>query len=373
MLDTLKIKITDRMEPFLTKHKRFKVAIGGRAGTKSQTCVDILIHRVVNDGIKVCCFREFGSSIEDSVWSLISDEIHRIKVPGFDIGQRKIEHVSKGVFKSKGLGRDSKSVKSFSGFDVFLIEEGDFLTKQIIKDLTPTLRKDGAEVWVIFNPQSRGDAVSERFILPFYNELMKNKVYEDDLHYIVWTNYDENPWMPEGLEAERRLDKEILSTAEYNHKWKGHFNDYVEHQLMKAEWLEACVDAHLKIKFKNFGIRVAAHDPSDLGPDDKSYLLREGSIFLKGALKTTGDVNDGCDWALEKAIQDDADLFVWDAIGEGSALKRQVADALSPRGIDWQIYKGSDAVDNPHELFEDPTNVFVNAKKSRTIKQSNNA
>ena len=110
------------MLPFLTLQRRYKIAIGGRAGTKSQTVVDILIMLVQTLGKRVCCFREYGSSIEDSVWSLISDEIDRMNVDGFTVNQRKIGcTASGGFFKSKGLGRDSKSVKSFSGFDIFLV------------------------------------------------------------------------------------------------------------------------------------------------------------------------------------------------------------------------------------------------------------
>lgn len=362
--------MTDRLEPFYSIHKRFKVAIGGRGGTKSQTCVDILINLVANEGKKVCVFREFGSSIEDSVWSLIEDEIYRIGVPGFKVGQRKIEHEFGGVFKSKGLGRDSKSVKSYSGFDIFLVEEGDFLTDVILRDLTPTLRKTGSEMWLIFNPQSRGDAVSKRFLIPFYKTLLKDKIYVDDLHYIVWTNWDENPWFPAELEAERLMDKEILSKAEYAHKWEGHFNDHIEHQLIKLEWFEACIDAHKKIQFPKFGSKVASHDPSDLGTDDKAYGFREGRIVKQAKLKTCGDVNEGCDWALENAIRDNVHLFVWDGIGEGSGLKKDIREALKPNKIDWRIFKGNEAVKNPSEVFDDPTYKFVkDREKQKTNKE----
>lgn len=352
MTETLKMKLTDKLEPFMTRHRRFKIAIGGRAGTKSQSSVDILIYLVQTQGKRVCCFREFGSSIEDSVWSLISDEIARMGVPGFNIQNRKIAHESGGFFKSKGLGRESKSVKSFSGFDIFLIEEGDFLTLEILKDLTPTLRKDGSELWIIFNPQSRTDAVAKRFILPFYKQLLKSGVYEDDLHYIVWTNYDENPWFPESLEKERQFDSENLSGAEYDHKWLGHFNDEVEHTIIKAEWFDAAIDAHKKLNFKPQGIEVVGHDPSDLGPDDKGLCHRHGSYVKQVLRKATGDVNEGMDWALEYTIQNQVDLFTWDCDGMGISLNRQVTQALKGKPIEMLMYKGSSGADNPGQTYE---------------------
>ena len=348
----LHMKLTDRLLPFMTTPKRFKIAFGGRGGTKSMSSTDILIQAVQTKKERVCCFREFGSSIEDSIWTLISDEITRMGVPGFKVQTRKIAHEDGGFFKSKGLGRDSKSVKSFSGFDKFLVEEGDFLTSEILKDLTPTLRKDGSELWVIFNPQSREDAVVKRFILPFYKELLKNGVYEDDLHYIVWTNYDENPWFPNELEQERIFDEEFLTKAEYDHKWLGHFNDTVENNIIKAEWFDAAVDAHIRLNFKPQGIETVAYDPSDLGGDDKGLAHRHGSVIKQVLRKTTGDVNEGTDWALDYAIEHQVDKFVWDCDGMGVSLNRQVCEALAGKKIDPIMYKGSNKVDYPGQIYE---------------------
>jgi len=273
-------------------------------------------------------------------------------VPGFKPQTRKIGHEDGGFFKSKGLGRDSKSVKSFSGFNKFLVEEGDFLTAEILKDLTPTLRTEGSELWVIFNPQSREDAVVKRFILPFYKELLKTGVYEDDLHYIVWTNFDENPWFPKELEQERAFDEEHLSKAEYDHKWLGHFNDAVENSIIKREWFDAAVDAHIKLNFQPRGLETVAFDPSDLGGDDKGLTHRHGSVVKQVLRKSTGDVNEGCDWALDYAIEHQVDKFIWDCDGMGVSLNRQVVNALHGKNIDPIMYKGSTGVDNPGQMYE---------------------
>ena len=361
----MKLRVTDIMEPFLSQAFRFKIAFGGRGGTKSQTTVDILLHLVTQMGKRVCCFREFGSSIEDSIWSLISDEITRMGVPGFDVRQRRISHESGGFFKSKGLGRESKSIKSFSGFDIFLVEEGDFLTDEILKDLTPTLRKEGSELWVIFNPESRTDAVSKRFIMPYYKQLLKNKIYQDDLHYIVWTNSDENPWLPEPLRLERELDRELLTTAEWDHKWGGHFNEAVANAVIKAEWFDAAIDAHLSIPFRPEGIKVISHDPSDLGPDDKALAYRHGSVVLDVQTMGTGDSNEGMDWALDYAMDRQVDLFAWDCDGMGVSLNRQVETALSGKQIETQMYKGSEGPDNPGDIYQGDSGDKLKRKSNR--------
>ena len=364
---SIELLLTNKLLPFLSDKKRFKIAVGGRAGTKSQSCVDILIHKVQMNSIKVCCFREFGSSIEDSVWSLITDEIKRLNVPGFQTGQRKIEHEGGGVFKSKGLGRDSKSVKSFSGFDVFLVEEGDFLTLDILKDLTPTLRKENSELWIIFNPQSREDATAKRFLIPFYKELLKDGVYSDDLHYVCWTNYDENPWFPPSLEAERKYDRKRLSRAEYDHKWLGHFNDTIENSIIKPEWFDAAIDSHIKLNWKPRGIEVVSHDPSDLGTDDKGLAHRHGSLIKDVLRNSTDDVNAGMDWALEYTIANNVDLFTWDCDGMGISLNRQVEQALEGKHIDWTMYKGSTGADFPDRVYE---GAYGSKRKRKTNKET---
>jgi phage terminase large subunit len=363
----IKFCLTEKLLPFLNTHKRFKVAIGGRAGTKSQSCVDILIYLVATMGKRVCCFREFGSSIEDSIWTLIADEITQLGVQNFNIQTRKIAHKSGGFFKSKGLGRDSKSVKSFSGFDIFLVEEGDFLTEEILTDLTPTLRKADSELWIIFNPQYRTDATAKRFILPFYKTLLQHKVYTDDLHYIVWTNYDENPWFPETLKLEREFDEQHLSKVEYDHKWLGHFKEDLENAIIKAEWFDAAVKAYTTLGLKPKGIEVVGHDPSDMGPDSKGLCYRHGSFVLDAVSKETGDVNEGMDWALEYANQRKVDLFVWDCDGMGVSLNRQVEDSLKGKHTKFLMYKGSEAVDHPGQIYE---GVHGETVKRKTNKES---
>ena len=354
--DALKIKIVDKLLPFFNEAIRYKIAFGGRGGLKSQTCIDILIHKAHVEGKRVCVFREFGESIENSVWALIVSEIERMQVPGFTIGKRNIDCESGGGFRSKGIGRDSKGVKSYSGFDYFLIEEGDFLTDEILKDLRPTLRKEGSEVWLIFNPQSREDTVSKNFLLPYYDELLKNGFYKDENHYIIWTSMDDNPWAPTVLLQEREIDKQkvksgLMSQQEYDHIWNGYFNDTVPNAIIKQEWFEAAIDAHKKIKgFEPRGVQVVAHDPSDLGPDDKALTHRHGSVVLECLTKSDGDYNDGAEWSLKYAIDNNVDLYVWDAIG--NSLHQQVKSALSGKRIDYSMFKGSEAVDWPDVVYE---------------------
>lgn len=369
MKANLKLKITDKLAPFLFKKKRFKGAFGGRGGTKSMSVVDMLIHKVHTEDIKVGCFREHQNTIEDSVHALIKEEIERMQVPGFDITDTKIR-TAKGGFKFRGLSRNTGGVKSFHGFKIFWVEEAQFLSKKSLKTITPTLREDDSEFWFTFNPGSRLDPISQRFIIPFIKDLRRQGFYEDEDHYIVWTNFDENPWFPESLERERLFDFKYLPRVEYDHIWRGFFDDTVENAIIKAEWFDACVDAHITLDFEPLGMRIASHDPSDTGYDDKGLVIRHGSLIEEALLNKTGDINAGMDWALNEAIARRCDYFVWDAEGGGLGLKRQVKDSLAGEKIDWHVFRGSEGVENPNEAFEDDAKYVTDTTKQRTNKQA---
>ena len=110
--------------------------------------------------------------------------------------------------------------------------------------------------------------------------------------------------------------------------------------IIPAEWFDAAIDAHVKLGFKGEGARIASYDPSDLGPDDKGYALRHGSVVEEVDFNESGDVNEGTDWAIGKAIQGDADYFTWDGDGMGVALKRQIDQALDGKRIEYLMFRG---------------------------------
>lgn len=370
MKDTLRLKLTDKLAPFLFKKKRFKGAFGGRGGTKSQSVADMLIHLVQMREYKVGCFREHQNTIEDSVHSLITEEIQRMGVPGYKLLDTKIPNVNGGGFKFRGLSRNTGGVKSFHGFNIFWVEEAEFLSEKSLRIITPTLRETDSEFWFTFNPNSRQDPIAQRFIMPFIKYLRRDGYYEDNLHYIVWTNYDENPWFPDTLDQERQFDYENLPRAEYDHIWRGYFNDTVDDAIIKEEWFDACIDAHKRLGFEALGKHIVTHDPSDTGVDDKGLAHRHGSVIKEVKFRPRGDVNEGMDWALDYALNKEADVFVWDADGMGLGLKRQVADSLRGEPVDWVPFRGSESVENPNEAFEDDVKTVNDKRRQRTNKQA---
>jgi len=348
----LQLQVPEKLATFISKPKRYKVAYGGRGGAKSMTIAGMLAQKSQVEGALVGCLREYQNSIEESVFALLKSEIKRLKIPGFKNYNNKIERKDGGGFRFRGLARSIEAIKSMFGFKYFWLEEGQFISESSLQILTPTLREENSELWISANPMSKADPFSQRFIVPYQRELDKYGFYEDDLHYIVKVNYNDNPWFPAELEAERQNDYKALPRALYDHIWEGAYNDSVENALISALWFDACVDAHIKLGFSPLGIRMSAHDPSDEGVDEKGYAFRHGSVVLQVEEMVTGDINEGCDWATSLAIQNQSDGFVWDCDGVGIGLNRQVSQAFGGKPVRLEQYKGSQKPEFPESIYE---------------------
>ncbi len=299
----------------------------------------------------VLCGREYQNSIDDSVHKLLKGLIERLEIPGYDITDKKINCLTGGNIRFRGFARNSDAVKSAQDFKYSWIEEAQSLSQKSIDDLLPTIRAAGSQLFFTANPQSSADPFSKRFIVPFKKELDLKGFYEDEMHLIIEANWRDNPWHGE-LETQRLWDFNNLTRAKYDHIWEGAFNDSIEDPLILAEWFDACVDAHKKLGIDPVGIKYSSHDPSDIGPDDKGYAFRHGSVLLDAKSKNTGNINDGGDWATGLAIKNNSDAFIWDCDGMGVGLNRQIATAFNGKATRLEQFKGSGAVDFPEAIFE---------------------
>ena len=106
------VRIPEKLEPFLTKKKRYKVAIGGRGSAKSMTFGILALMSAQTQGIKTMCFREYQNSIDDSVHALLAEQIRELKLEGFDVQASKILYDGEDAFKFRGLARNPEGVKS---------------------------------------------------------------------------------------------------------------------------------------------------------------------------------------------------------------------------------------------------------------------
>jgi phage terminase large subunit len=361
-----KTKIAEKLLPFLTTDKRLKVAIGGRGASKSIAFGDAFL-RYCDMGERLCCAREHQNTIEDSVHALLRGRIsdlhidYRYEVQGTKINSKH----SRGEIFYRGLARNIEGFKSAFGINKLWIEEGQKLSQDTIETVLPTIREGGSEIWISANRGASKDAFSQLILKPYEKEVERHGFYEDDDILIVEINYWDNPFFPDVLEQQRQMDKKTMSPARYEHVWEGTYSDTVENAIIEPEWFDACIDAHKVLGFKPEGIEVVAHDPFDGGDDSAALAHRHGSVITHITEKTTGRVNDACDWALNYCHDVKPDAFIWDAGGIGAGLKRQIDDSLGPKNIQVKMFEGQARVDQPDTTYQPTQGMIMKAKSNR--------
>ena len=204
------LKITKQFKPFLDPQYRYLVSYGGRGGAKSWSIAQILVLRAFQKPTRILCVREVQRSISESVLQLLADTIERMGLRDyFDVQKTQIIGTNGSRFIFEGVKSNISKVKSMEGIDICFCEEADQLSYSSWMTLIPTVRKEGSQFMISFNPNDEMDDTYQRFV-----------VNTPPQTYVVKTNWSENPWFPKELNKERLYLKE-KNTDLYNHIWEG--------------------------------------------------------------------------------------------------------------------------------------------------------
>lgn len=229
---------------------RFKVAYGGRGSAKTRTFCTILTSNVLYHGWRVVALREIMESIQDSVYQEFVAEIERRGLEDhFEILKTEIKCPSSGGcvrfsgIKASASRLNTQKLKGFSDFDAAWLEEANPVTAESWNALIPTMRKSGSEIWVSFNPENPLEETFRRFVAePMY------PAERDGRPYCIAKkiNFTDNPRFPQELKDDAELMR--LSDPElYRHVYLGEPVAANALSIIKPAWVEAAVDAHLKI------------------------------------------------------------------------------------------------------------------------------
>lgn len=197
---------------FLFRPARYKVARGGRGSAKSWSFARALLTLGLERPLRILCTREVQKSIKQSVHQLLSDQIAALGWGDvYQVLATEIRGPNGTAFYFAGLSDlTADSIKSFEGVDIVWVEEGQTITNRSWKILIPTIRKEGSEIWVSYNPELETDETHQRFVINPPPDCVS-----------VLVNYTDNPWFPEVLEKERQHAQKTLSKQEYEHIWEG--------------------------------------------------------------------------------------------------------------------------------------------------------
>ena len=248
---------------------RHRVLYGGRASSKSWEFAGMAALLAQKYRCRFLCVRRFQNKIKESVYTLIAEQIGNFGLTGFDVQAANIYHANGSDFSFYGIERNVDEIKSFEGADILWLEEAHNLTKDQWEILEPTIRKNGSEIWISFNPRLATDFIYKRFVV--------NPPSNSRVRLI---NYPDNPFlsqtMIDAISAKKQEDEE-----EYAHIYLGVPKSNDENAIIKRQWVEACIDAHIKLRLNLSGTRSVGYDVADSGEDKNAVTVFDGSIAIK--------------------------------------------------------------------------------------------
>jgi phage terminase large subunit len=243
----------------LFKKSRYKVLHGGRGGAKSWGIARALLILGAKNPMRILCAREFMTSMRDSVHKLLCDQIEALGLMGFyEITQASIRGQNGSEFSFVGLKNNVANVKSYEGVDICWVEEAQTVSRLSWNVLIPTIRKEGSEIWVSFNPELETDETYQRFVANPPEDCITMRV-----------NWYDNPWFPETL----RLEKDSLKNRDeeaYNQVWEGLCRQTVDGAIFAKEMQAAEKDG--RITKVPYDATKPVHAVFDLGWSDSTAI-----------------------------------------------------------------------------------------------------
>lgn len=261
-------QLNPNLRDFWRTRKPYKLLKGGRFSSKTQDAGGMAAFLARNYSVKFLCIRQFQNRIADSVYTVIKQKIEEAGWRDeFDIGVSTIKHKATGSeFLFYGIARNIEDIKGTEGVDICWIEEGEGLTEEQWSVIDPTIRKEGAEVWVLWNP---------RLLTDFVQAKLPNLL--GDACLIKHINYTDNPF----LSSTARDKADRLKGADpdaYRHIYLGEPLNNDDAAVIKFSWIEAAIDAHKKLGIDLSGARSVGYDVADSGADANACADFNGAI-----------------------------------------------------------------------------------------------
>jgi phage terminase large subunit len=331
---TLTIEVPRAFRPLL-QPARYKGAWGGRGSAKSWFFASQLVSLFVRQpDTRFACIREVQKSLDQSVKRLIEDTIQRLEVGHlFRVLNTHIESGTDGRIIFQGMqNHTADTIKSLEGYSGAWVEEAQSLSQRSLDLLRPTIRAEGSELWLSWNPRFKTDPVDAL--------LRGDHPHPDSV--VVKSTYRDNPWLPDVLKREMEWDK-ARDPEKYAHIWLGEYERHSEARVFRnwrvdhfetpdnavfyygGDWgfatdptvLVRCFLAGRTLYVDREVYRVgceidqtpALFDTLDSGaarrwvitadsarPETISYMQRHGYPHIRSARKGAGSVEDGIEF-----------------------------------------------------------------------------
>lgn len=267
------------LKDFWRTRARTRVLYGGRAASKSWDAAGVAVIIACRSKARILCTRQFQNRIDDSVYTLIKDRItefglnDRFRI----LGDRIINRITGSEFLFYGLNRNIDEIKSMEGIDLCWIEEAHNLTEQQWEILNPTLRKQGSQFWITFNPRLATDFVYRYFILNTPPRTITRKI-----------NYTENRFISQTT-LNDIADCRAVSEDDFRHIYLGEPRADDENAVIKRAHIIAAIGAHTALGIEAIGNHRIGFDVADSGADLCAMVYAHGSLVQWADLWRAGE------------------------------------------------------------------------------------
>ena len=288
-------------------YKRLRMLYGGRASSKTHEFAAAAVKISSEHKTRFLCVRRFQNKIKESVYTVIKNKVDDLALGGFDVQASNIYNTNGSEFAFYGIERNVDEIKSFEGADILWIEEAHNLTKLQWQILEPTIRKEGSEIWISFNPRLITDFIWQNFIV--------NPPKSSTIRKI---NYPENPYLSETMiDTINELKEKDFD--EYEHVYLGKPLSDDDAVIIKRSWVEAAIDFHTKYDGNMLGQTTIGYDVADSGNDKNAVAICNGAIVTE-CYEWQGGENElkkSADRVRIEALKHNAKI-IYDSIGVGA-------------------------------------------------------
>ncbi len=314
---------------------RNRVLYGGRASSKSWEFAGRAAHIGQQYRTRFLCVRRFQNKIKDSVYTLIKNQISAFDLGGYDVMAAEIRHSNGSEFAFYGIERNTDEIKSFEGADVLWIEEAHNLTAEQWAILEPTIRKEGSEIWISFNPDLITDFIYQKFIV---------NPPESTVSRLI--NYTDNPFLSGTLlNVIEQMKEQDLD--QYKHVYLGQPRNNDDDAIIKRSWVESAVNAHLGLDLDLTGAKTVGYDVADSGADKNAVAVFNGAICEHIE-----------EWKAEEDELDKSALKAWSLVGKGKLIYDSIGVGAGVGAIlknagknSYHKFNAGDAVFNPDKEY----------------------
>jgi phage terminase large subunit len=344
------------LRPFWEAKARYKALFGGRASSKSHDAAGFAVFLAANFKVRIMCARQFQNRIDESVYTLIKDKISNSEYAGeFGITNKSIIHkITGSEFLFYGIARNLNEIKSMEHIDILWLEEANYLTEAQWEVIAPTiLRNQGAQIWLIWNPDEYMDFAYQNFVVNPPNSCISRQI-----------NYTENPFLTSDM-VEVIAEAYVRDKKSAEHIYGGVPKMGGDRSVISLSYILAAIDAHIKLGWEPVGKKQIGFDVADDGDDKCATVSAYGNVIVDGDEweGLEDELLKSCNRVYNKALESGA-AIVWDSIGVGATAGAKFAELNEAKGfsVEYDAFNAGGEIDDKDGIYMKLPHVVIRNK-----------